>query len=171
MPYQRKYDFRPGTPISSNQVDEEFDNLINAVNTLETEKPGPQEVDKQISKFLPTQESLWSGAALIVGTTTITPSKKLSECRNGWILVWCDYDPGVGANNSNFAYAFIPKQIASTHNGVNHNFDVLAMYSDTYVRMTGKTVSVYDDKITGNDQNNSTSTYSDDVCLRYVWAF
>jgi H-type lectin domain len=37
MPYQRKYDFQAGTVISSNQVDEEFDNLIGAVNTLESD--------------------------------------------------------------------------------------------------------------------------------------
>lgn len=35
MPYQRKYDFQPGTKISSNQVDEEFNNLIKAANDVE----------------------------------------------------------------------------------------------------------------------------------------
>lgn len=36
MPYQRKYDFIPGTKISSSQVDDEFNNLIDGVNTLES---------------------------------------------------------------------------------------------------------------------------------------
>lgn len=168
MPYQRKYDFQPGTSISSNQVDEEFDQLIGGLNTLET---GLNGVDKKINDFLPTQETLWTGAALIVSTTTISPTKKLSECRNGWILVWSDYDPGVGSNDSNFAYTFIPKKIASLQNGKNHNFDMLAMFGDDYVRMTGKTVNVFDDKITGNDVNNKSANYADDVCLRYVLSF
>lgn len=35
MTIQRKYDFQPGTRISSSQVDEEFNNLIVFANTLE----------------------------------------------------------------------------------------------------------------------------------------
>lgn len=35
MPYQRKYDFQAGTRISSSQVDEEFDQLIEAANNNE----------------------------------------------------------------------------------------------------------------------------------------
>lgn len=35
MPIQRKYDFQPGTRISSGQIDEEFDQLINAHNQTE----------------------------------------------------------------------------------------------------------------------------------------
>lgn len=44
MPYQRKYDFQPGTRASSSQVDEEFDNLMNAVNTLESDKANSLDV-------------------------------------------------------------------------------------------------------------------------------
>lgn len=35
MPIQRKYDFKAGTRISSSQIDEEFDQLVNSANTLE----------------------------------------------------------------------------------------------------------------------------------------
>lgn len=37
MPYSRKHNFQPGTKISSDQVDEDFDNLITAVNEIEEE--------------------------------------------------------------------------------------------------------------------------------------
>lgn len=40
MPIQRKYDFQPGTKVSSSQVDEEFDQLVNAANTLEETTTG-----------------------------------------------------------------------------------------------------------------------------------
>lgn len=36
MSWQRKYDFQPGTKISSSQVDEEFNQLIDIANFLET---------------------------------------------------------------------------------------------------------------------------------------
>ena len=43
-------------------------------------------------------EPLWTGCHFVTNTQTITPSKKLSECRNGWILVWSDYDPDTSAS-------------------------------------------------------------------------
>lgn len=45
MPYQRLYDFQPGTTISSSQVDDEFNQLINAANTLEADLNGHKNDD------------------------------------------------------------------------------------------------------------------------------
>lgn len=45
MPYQRLYDFQPGTKISSSQVDEEFDQLIVGLNDLEQTRYTKTEAD------------------------------------------------------------------------------------------------------------------------------
>jgi Pectate lyase superfamily protein len=37
LPYSRLYDFQPGTTISSSQIDNEFNNLVNAANNLEND--------------------------------------------------------------------------------------------------------------------------------------
>ena len=59
-------------------------------------------------------QPLWSGGAnggyYMTATHSVTPSKKLSECRNGWLLLWSDYDVGAQANNTDFATTLIPKR-------------------------------------------------------------
>lgn len=48
---------------------------------------------------------LWSGLEEMGGSTEITLPKKLSECKNGWILVFGDnYE-----NGTNFSYHYVPK--------------------------------------------------------------
>ena len=42
---------------------------------------------------------LWSGKLYPNATHTGTPSKKLSECKTGWMLLWCDYDPDTSTVN------------------------------------------------------------------------
>lgn len=57
---------------------------------------------------------LWSGGSnggyYMTAGHSVTPSKKLSECRNGWLLLWSDYDVGAQANNTDFATTLIPKR-------------------------------------------------------------
>lgn len=58
---------------------------------------------------------LWTGAAYMSSPNstpqTVTPSKKLSECRNGWLLLWSDYDKDTKkANDSDFVTTMIPKR-------------------------------------------------------------
>jgi hypothetical protein len=77
-----------------------------------------------------TQGVLWTGAAYMVATTTATPTKKLSECRNGWILVWSDYDAGTGSNDYDVFYSFIPKSSPFV-NGYQNMFIVPNYQSDT----------------------------------------
>lgn len=264
MPIQRRYDFKPGTKISSDQVDEEFDQLIAQINTIESANLEKDEELRKVaqlikvtkdngwpkidlpnttddilasiltmgpgvhtfyavanSKNLPPsnlsirgiahltshnfgwiwctdyrnqiwtnyydanrwlgwrllvsnkedQETLWTGIMYPTENETVRPTKKLSECRNGWILVWSDYDPGVGANNFNFTYTYIPKKIASLHNGANHYFDMLAGIGLQSIDMTGKVLYVHDDRLIGHENNKVSGNWSNDVCLRYVLEF
>lgn len=256
MPWQRKYDFQSGTKISSNQMDEEFNQLIAAVNQVQTDdnsKDTNLRSKAQMTKItndtgglkisvttttgnilqsivsagvgfhtfyavtgslnLPpdtagsirgiahmttsgigwvyatdfknniftnyldngtwsgwrhlvsnkdTQEELWSGEYYMHAAQTVTPSKKLTECRNGWILVWSDYNSGAGAGNFDFHYSYVPKFIGTKHNGAGHLFSV-PRTPDTLIV---KDISVFNDKLTGAAGNEISP--DNDVALRYV---
>jgi len=95
-------------------------------------------------------------------TQTVKPTKKLSQCVNGWILVWSDYDPGDTSNNFDFHYSYVPKFISMMHNGASHLFSV-PRSPDAIIM---KNVNIYDDKITGKTENDDAGP--NDVALRYV---
>jgi hypothetical protein len=249
MSYQRKYDFQAGTRISSNQVDEEFNQLIAAVNQIQSDDIS-KDIDLrsrvQMSKITndsggvklsvsdPTknllnelinlgvglhtfyciagainnpsvgkpirgvfhctgsgfgwiyaqdsngdsyenyldnnnwkgwktkQAVLWSGAYYLKSDQTVTPTKKLSQCNNGWILVFSDFDTPSTPNDYDFTYVYVPKFIGTNHNAANHLWAV----PQTPANIIVKRGNVYDDKIVGHDDNivgNGT-----DVVLRYV---
>lgn len=48
---------------------------------------------------------LWTGMEPMDSTTELTMPKKLSECNNGWILVFGDNYSG----GTNFSYHYVPK--------------------------------------------------------------
>lgn len=47
---------------------------------------------------------IWSGGNIMDGSATLTMAKKLSECKNGWILV---FKPSNSSQNYNYNY--VPK--------------------------------------------------------------
>lgn len=121
---------------------------------------------------------LWSGSAYMQSTNStpqvVTPSKKLSQCRTGWMLLWSDYDPGDGANDTDFCTTFIPKYTPSggTWGGKAFYCDI-PMYvgSDATDLSTEKRcikpIYVHDDCLKGSYQN--TSGGRNDVVLRAVY--
>lgn len=121
---------------------------------------------------------LWSGSAYMQSTNStpqvVTPSKKLSECRTGWMLLWSDYDPGSGSNDTDFCTTFIPKYTPSggTWGGKAFYCDI-PMYvgSDATDLSTEKRcikpIYVHDDCLKGSYQN--TSGGRNDVVLRAVY--
>lgn len=119
---------------------------------------------------------LWSGKLYPNANHTITPTKKLSECRNGWMLLWCDYDPDTStANDADLATTMIPKcrYDGEVWNGKNFLCDVPRFYgsaTDTSAekRIT-KTLAIYDNKIVGNVVNGQGDR--NDVVLRAVYEF
>lgn len=58
---------------------------------------------------------IWVGGAYVSAGQTISPTKKLSECPNGWILVWSAYSGGSVDNDFNIT--IIPKSFATEHSG------------------------------------------------------
>lgn len=119
---------------------------------------------------------LWSGKLYPNANHTITPSKKLSECRNGWMLLWCDYDPDTSTvNDADLATTMIPKcrYDGEPWDGKNFLCDVPRFYgsaTDTSLekRIT-KTLAIYDNKIVGNVVNGQGDR--NDVVLRAVYEF
>lgn len=117
---------------------------------------------------------LWSGGYLMTAGHTVTPSKKLSECRNGWLLLWSDYDPGVQINNTDFHADVIFKKAYTGQNwaGGEWYFDIprysAGTATDSESRII-KLLKIYDNKIVGTE-NNAVSPRND-VVLRTVYEF
>lgn len=125
---------------------------------------------KRLSQYDDTTKTeLWTGAVYPIASQTITPTKKLSECRNGWILLWSDYDAGVGANDYDFTYSYIPKYSGiNAMSGKQHSFSVPSFSSATSNSTVVKKLYVYDDKIMGHDDNSIDITLTNDVCIRAI---
>lgn len=56
------------------------------------------------------------GGAFMTGDQTITPSKKLSECLNGWVIEWQGFRSGK-PTNGDYTYTMIPKIHGTAHSG------------------------------------------------------
>ena len=121
---------------------------------------------------------LWSGAMYMSSPNstpqTVTPSKKLSECRTGWLLLWSDYDAGSGSNDADFVTTMIPKNDPSGNKWGGKSFlcDIPRYVGsnaedvDTERRII-KPIYVHDDRIEGSYQNDKDER--NDVVLRAVY--
>lgn len=122
---------------------------------------------------------LWKGAMYMSSPDstpqTVTPSKKLSECRNGWLLLWSDYDKDTKkANDSDFVTTMIPKK-----NPTGGNWGGKAFYCDIprYMgsnvndvdteRRIIKSIYIHDNCIKGSFNNDKDER--NDVVLRAVF--
>jgi hypothetical protein len=116
------------------------------------------------------QNVLWSGQSYVGNGITITPTKKLSQCRSGWILLWSDYDAGVGANDYDFAHSFVSKKAIELKTGCTHLFPIVCNVSTSAVLLAAKQIRIYDDRLEGNSINEPStgSPSTSDVVLRYV---
>lgn len=124
-------------------------------------------------------QPLWKGAMYMSSPDstpqTVTPSKKLSECRNGWLLLWSDYDKDTKkANDSDFVTTMIPKK-----NPTGGNWGGKAFYCDIprYMgsnvndvdteRRIIKSIYIHDNCIKGSFNNDKDER--NDVVLRAVF--
>lgn len=106
---------------------------------------------------------LWSGYHHMTGNETVTPSKPLSQCNNGWVIVWSDFDDGVGPQNWNFVYTYVPKN-TSWKSGQNHDFVMASAETESNIAV--KCLYVYDTYLRGNDTNRQGN--ANDVVMRAV---
>ncbi len=127
---------------------------------------------KPLFEMSPT--ALYTGATFMNAAANIRPSKKLSECAHGWLLVWSDYDDATGtANQYDNVTTLVPKLngVANDWNGSS-----LLCMLPTDVTEAGvatvcvKRIYIYDDHITGY-AGNSTGAAARDVVLRAIYEY
>lgn len=82
-------------------------------------------------------------------------SEKVSEQKNGIVLVWSFYSSGT--QDYDFSYHFVPKWHVATYDGKGIEF---TMGSGTFNYVCHKYCYIYDDKIVGNSGNTKTGTAS-----------
>lgn len=118
--------------------------------------------------------ALWTGQSFMDESANITPSKRLSECANGWLLLWSDYDDSTStANTYDNVTTMVPKL-----NGVQNDWNgsSLLCMIPTDVTAEGvattcvKRVYIYDDHITGFAGNN-VGAAARDVVLRAIYEY
>lgn len=125
-------------------------------------------------------DPLWTGASYMHSPggkpQVVTPSKKLSECQHGWLLMWADYDPGSGVSDIDLVTTMIPKTNPSGGKWGGKAFlcDVPRYVgSDPDNTATEKriikVIYVHDDCIKGSFQNASGDR--NDVCLRAIYEY
>lgn len=115
---------------------------------------------------------LWSGGKAMGSADTITPSKKLSQCKNGYILAWCGYNNN-SYSNTRFNFITVPKGCLAAIPGNSvpvYNHLVYTIYESGTFEECVKRVDVYDDKIVGFVGNTATDLNSG-MCLRFVFEY
>lgn len=121
------------------------------------------------------RKPLWTGSYYMTAGHTATPSKKLSECEHGWMLLWSDYDPDTSdVNNTDFCTTMIPNRnwAGGTWIGQAYYCDcpryTAGTATDSESRII-KVLNVYDNKLVGTANNNAAPR--NDVILRAVYEF
>lgn len=102
------------------------------------------------------QKVLWEGEHYMNATQTITLSEKVSEQKNGILLVWCHYDYNNNvALDGRWVYTFLPK----IHTAISGGGGVPCILASAGFAVTGnKYVYVTDNTITGYSSNNTNGT-------------
>jgi hypothetical protein len=120
-------------------------------------------------------KQLWTGAWYLHATQEIPLTTNVSDCPNGIILVWSDFDPTSSGgdnteNNYNFVFHVIPKWHVMAHPGASSFFNAPSWMTADNQTMHVKELFIHNNKITGSQYNDSTSSRQD-VVLRKVYAF
>ena len=120
---------------------------------------------------------LWSGPRLMTDAQTVTPSKKLSECRNGWMLEWSDYDSSGDTSGTSNNYNIVHTPIYKRNVAGNWAGQSMMFAIPNYISDDGKTqaiaikqLRVHDTKLVGYESNDQNANNLD-VVLRAVYEF
>ena len=118
--------------------------------------------------------ALWDGANTLGSGEEIKPSKALSACKNGWLLVFCGYNTSTNiATNTRFNTIFINKGVHANipGNRLPLYCNMIANHFESgNVEYVAKSLNVYDDRIEGAVQN-TISDLGKSYCLRFVFEF
>ena len=109
-------------------------------------------------------QTLWEGAYYMNETQTITPTKAITDCANGWILVWSDFDePTSTPKPYQWVQTYLHKSHLVNHSGESMYVSVAQFYNSIVAKEIVPTATT----ITGSS-NNATNTDMKDVVLREV---
>lgn len=123
---------------------------INGTLTVNGEQIGKQEEAA-------TNNILWDGVDVMANGTTISLAQKISEQKNGIVLVF-SLGGFQGGENSAFNYAFVPKIMVSLGSGSNHTFFLTNGASLTQIG--AKTLTISDTSISGANGNDGSGAVS-----------
>ncbi|EGO8907461.1 hypothetical protein D5674_09920 [Enterococcus faecalis] len=123
--------------------------VVEAVDGLEN-YPTKAETDKMYQK-IPQKAELWSGVGVLNDAQKITPKKKLTDCTNGWLLVWQPYEGSPAAAQPwDYNYSFIPKAhlLHASGNAIN-----CLITNRTQTKQVSKYVYINENEMTGHVAN------------------
>lgn len=95
---------------------------------------------------------LWSGGWYMSGTQNITPSKPMSECRNGWVLMWAKYQNSTQTWND-VVQVYLGKDLVTTHSGLGVRL-LFGGYGNVVIH---KYLTITDTEVRGNASNTNAS--------------
>ncbi|WP_270785685.1 hypothetical protein [Enterococcus faecalis] len=137
--------------------------VVEAVDGLEN-YPTKVDTDKAYLK-VPTIDELWSGGWFMNGSQTVTPKKKLSECANGWLLVFTNAENDA-STKTEFQYLFIHKRHVKKYSATGIVFPT-ASYNGTKTGV--KYLYITDTNIKGNDLNGNAANKFKIMTEIYEW--
>lgn len=119
-----------------------------------------------------TDEPLWSGATQFGADVTIQISKPLNQCKNGWLLVWSDYNVDTMAGGDyNFFTTVVSKNILKNVSSTDILSLIPASFNEDGSYTFGcKRALITKDTITGSAGNVANATVRN-ICLREVYEF
>ncbi len=155
--------------VSVYRIKQEGLNLTD-ITALYTNISGLEEVFKQLSILGAEQTVLWSGTIWPNDTQTATFSGKVSEQKNGIVLVWSRYDSG--AKDEQIICSFVPKKLVALKDNRGHSF---VLMPNSFSTASVKYVYISDGRLTGHANNAEDGTGANGLkynnkyfCLRYV---
>lgn len=172
--YYAENDLRTGEAesyVSVYRIKQEGINLTD-IEALYTSIVGIEDILSRIGGLEKKQTMLWSGTFWPSDTQTASFSGRVSEQKNGIVLVWSRYADGEGAKDDQFICSFVPKKIVAQKEGKGHTF---TLFANSFSNVSAKYVYISDNRLTGHVNNTETGTsaiglkYNNKYfCLRYV---
>ncbi|MFL6558910.1 MAG: hypothetical protein ACJ8MO_22680 [Bacillus sp. (in: firmicutes)] len=157
-------EFTPNINLYKWQITDEIE------ETFQQYRVNADKLDGEINSLKSGQGTLYSGFMFLQDGQSVNPTKNLAACRNGWILVWSDFDPSPlnTVNNWDFVFTYIPKRFAQLHPGAQVLANIPITQSATTLGSTIKKFNINDTTIIGDAANSSATINANDVVLRYV---
>lgn len=127
-----------------------YDSNRKEYNLLEGNESVQNKVDN-----LDINNVLWDGARYMTANQTITLTNTVLSQQKGIVLVFSYYNGE--EKDYDWHSFFVPKKLVELKPGTGHTF---SMNSVGYGRVAAKYLYIYNDKITGSDDNKTTGTGS-----------